>query len=244
MINYGLFFTYETTVIRLPINPEEIPVAITGNNAIYNVLGLGEVTVPRRPKQKIIEIESYFPGRVTPAVLTPNKFMTPDEYIDFFETAQREKRILTFTPVRYYEDGDPYFISDTGFKCTVENFEYSERGGETGDFYYALKIQEHRDYTPLSVVVIKESKEPEAPVEVAQEVQRPVPKDEIVVGSHCYANGTYWSTSYGSGSHGTANNREVLVQYIVDRSRPCPYHITTMGGGALGWIDEDSLTVI
>lgn len=244
MINYGLFFTYETTVIRLPINPEEVPVAIGGNNAIYNILGLGEVTIPRKPKQKVIEISSYFPGRVTAAVLTPNQFMTPEEYVEFFEAAQREKRILTFTPVRYYENGEPYFTADSGFRCTVENFEYNERGGETGDFYYSLKIQEYRDHTPRSVVVIKEAQTPEEPVELAQEVQRTVPKGDIVVGSHCLANGTYWSNSYGSGTFGKANGLEVLVQYIVDRSRACPFHITTMNGAALGWIDEASLTVI
>lgn len=243
MNNYGLFFTFDHTVVRLPINPEEIPVALEGNNALYNVLGIGEVTIQRKPKQKAIEISSYFPGRVAPGVLTPNEFMTPEDYINFFEAALNEKRVLTYTPVRYYENGDPYFTSDAGFRCTIESFEYTERGGETGDFYYTLKVQEYRDYSPMKVLVISEAKE-DAPVELAQEIERPVPKSEIVVGSHCVANGTYWSTSYGNGSHGVANGVDVLVQYIVDKSRACPYHITTMGGGALGWISGDCLTVV
>ena len=84
MINYGIFFTYGGRVIRLPINPEELPVVREGNNQTYNVLGIGDITVQRIPKQRVITIESYFPGRSDSNVLTWRGFEPPEFYIDFF----------------------------------------------------------------------------------------------------------------------------------------------------------------
>ena len=43
--NFGLFFTRDGTVIRLPVNPEKLPVARDNDNSEYNVLGIGPITV-------------------------------------------------------------------------------------------------------------------------------------------------------------------------------------------------------
>ena len=243
MNNYGIFFSLDNKVIRLPINPETMPESLPGSNETYNVIGIGDITIPRTPQQKTIEISSYFPGRVTWAVLTPNNFMTPEEYIQFFTGAMNNKSILTYTPVRYTEDGEPYFTSDTGFKCTVESFDFEERGGETGDFYYTLVIKEYRDYAPMTVEVQKKTTSSGTESVVTQTPTRTTPKKQIVVGSTVIANGKYYYTSYGAKPYGTASGRKCKVSRIVDKSRKCPYHITTMSGGALGWIAGSCLKV-
>ena len=38
--NFGLFFTRDGTVIRLPVNPEKLPMARDNDNSEYNVLGI------------------------------------------------------------------------------------------------------------------------------------------------------------------------------------------------------------
>ncbi len=43
---YGLFFTRDETVLRLPMNPEKLPVEKDGDNEEYNVLGIGPITIP------------------------------------------------------------------------------------------------------------------------------------------------------------------------------------------------------
>lgn len=48
--NFGLFFTRDGTVIRLPVNPEKLPVARDNDNSEYNVLGIGPIMIPRIPK--------------------------------------------------------------------------------------------------------------------------------------------------------------------------------------------------
>lgn len=144
MNHYEIFFTYEGQVLKLPQNPETLPVELEGENEAYNVLGIGPITVPREPKQKRIRIEGLFPGEND----TP-----PETYIMFFQDAMYEQRIIVYTPVRAYETGTPFNGGDDGFQCLVENFSTEERGGETGDFYYSLEIVEYRDYSPKIVEV-------------------------------------------------------------------------------------------
>ena len=43
--NFGLFFTRDGAVIRLPVNPEKLPVARDTENGDYNVLGIGQIMV-------------------------------------------------------------------------------------------------------------------------------------------------------------------------------------------------------
>lgn len=144
MNHYEIFFTYEGQVLKLPQNPETLPVELEGENQAYNVLGIGPITVPREPKQKRIRIEGLLPAKHD----TP-----PETYIKFFQDAMYEQRIIVYTPVRAYETGTPFNGGDDGFQCLVENFSTEERGGETGDFYYSLEIVEYRDYSPKIVEV-------------------------------------------------------------------------------------------
>ena len=81
--NFGLFFTRDGSVIRLPVNPEQLPVEKDNANDEYNVLGIGPIMVPRIPKLRVVTISSFFPGRLFPGVLTSNGFQPPEFYINF-----------------------------------------------------------------------------------------------------------------------------------------------------------------
>lgn len=242
-IDYGIFFTKNDQVIRLPHNPEKLPVTLDNDNEDENVLGIGPITMPRIPKQKEITISDYFPGKPDRFTVTPNSFLEPEFYINFFTTAMMEKEILTYTPVRYYEDGTPFFTSDEGFQCLVTEFSYEERGGETGDFYYDLTFIEWRDYSPIEVVV--ETQEDGTTV-ATEEPARETPQGELVVGATVIANGPYYYTSYQDEPHGEGNGRRAVISRIIsdDPTRPCKIHITTESGGALGWITADQLQVV
>ena len=67
--NFGLFFTRDGTVIRLPVNPEKLPVTRGTENGDYNVLGIGQIVVPRTPNLREVTISSFFPGRPFSGVL-------------------------------------------------------------------------------------------------------------------------------------------------------------------------------
>ena len=240
--NFGLFFKRDEMLLRLPVNPEKLPVERGNENDDYNVIGIGPIMVPRDPSLRVVSISSFFPGRVSPMVLTPNEFQPPEFYIQFFESAMKDKVPILYTPVRYYEDGTPFMTGDTGFLVLVTQFDTEERGGETGDFYYDLELTEYKDYSPQTMQI--QQQQAGQPVTATTEKSREIPDGQIVVGSVCVANGKYYYTSYGDEPHGNANGRRVVVSRIVDQSRPTPYHITTESGGALGWITKSALQVV
>lgn len=241
--NFGLFFTRDGTVIRLPVNPEKLPVARENANDDYNVLGIGPIMIPRIPKQKVVTISSFFPGRVFPGVLTPNEFQPPEFYIQFFESAMNDKAPILYTPVRYYENGEPFMTGDAGFQVLVTSFSTEERGGETGDFYYDLELTEYRDYSPQTMTVQNQTENGTTSTVATTSPAREIPQGQIVVGSLCVANGTYWASSYGDPPSGTASGKRVVVSRIVDASRAYPYHVTTESGGPLGWMTRSALQV-
>lgn len=242
-ILWGLFFTRDDLVIRLPMNPETLPVTKEGDNTEYNVLGLGAVTVPRKPKQKTISISGFFPGRNAFYVLNSGDFKPPEFYIDFFESAMNDGVSILYTPVRYYENGEPFFTSDAGFPVLVSNFQYNEKAGETGDFFYTLDLIEDRDISPKIVTIEKKNENEE---KATAEKTRPIPPAQLYVGCTVTANGNYYLSSYGDEPHGTASGRKCKVSRIIttDPKRAYPIHITTESGGALGWIKKENLQVV
>lgn len=242
MNNFGLFFTRDGTVIRLPVNPEKLPVERNNANNDYNVLGIGPIVVPRIPELRVVAISSFFPGRPFSGVLNAGEFQTPEFYIQFFESAMNDKAPILYTPVRYYENGEPFMSGDTGFEVLVTQFTTEERGGETGDFYYDLELTEYRDYTPQNLQVKQRSAG--TPAIATTEPSRSIPQGQLVVGTTCIANGPYYYTSYGDEPHGNASGRTAVVSRMVDGSRAYPVHVTDESGGALGWMKKEALQVV
>ena len=48
--------------LKIPVNPETIEIKYPSNDKEYDVLGVGKVTVQRRPGLKEVSWESFFPG--------------------------------------------------------------------------------------------------------------------------------------------------------------------------------------
>ena len=240
--NFGLFFTRDGTVIRLPVNPEKLPVTRGTENGDYNVLGIGQIVVPRTPNLREVAISSFFPGRPFSGVLNSGGFQPPEFYIQLFESAMNDKAPILYTPVRDYENGEPFMTGDPGMTCVVTTFNTEERGGETGDFYYDLTLTEYRDYTPGTIQV--QSQISGTPAVATTEPSREIPQGQLVVGARCIANGPYYYTSYGDEPHGDGNGRTVIVSRIVDASRAYPIHVTNESGGALGWMRKEALQVV
>lgn len=153
MNRFGIFFTQGNTVLRLPVNPAQLPEERESENGEYNVLGLGPILVPRIPGLRKVSISSFFPGRQSSFVLTRNEFRPPEFYMRFFQKAMSMGIPIRYTVARYYENGQPFLADNLGFFVLVTGFRTEDRGGETGDIYYELSLTEYRDYSPREVVV-------------------------------------------------------------------------------------------
>ena len=113
---YRIYFSRDSTVLSLPINPEKLPETKESDNGEYNVLGLGPVMQPRTPKLRKVTISGLFPGRRLPW-MSAAVFLPPSVYITFFKSAMDQKRPIVYTPVRYYENGTPFLGGGMGFEC-------------------------------------------------------------------------------------------------------------------------------
>lgn len=248
---FELCFRLDGQVIRLPVNPASLPVAHPTSNSKYNVLGLGEIMVPRLPDLRTLHISSLFPGRPYVGFAESSGFRPPEFYIQFFSRAQEQKKTLTYTPVRYYENGEPFMTGDSGFDVLVTSFEFEERGGETGDFYYDLTLTEYRNYDPQKLQLQSGGRmgggsvgSSNQPVQVAAEKTRGIPDNQLYAGCYVTANGNYYNTSAGDEPHGTASGQRVQVQRILAATKAYPVHIVSESGGALGWIKKEALQVV
>lgn len=73
---------------------------------------------------------------------------------------------------------------------------------------------------------------------------RSIPDGKIVVGSVCEANGAYYFTSLAETEAGTVSNQRVVVQRIVDGSRPACVYVVTEDGNSVGWFPKSALQVV
>ena len=234
---YGVYFSKNGTTIRIPINPiSDFPFEYPSDNTKYNVLGLGEVIVPRIPKLKKISWESFFPGQPDEAfVLTGAGFKPPEDYINKIKEYQEANEPVRFIVNRYMEDGRAIF--DTNMEVIIEDFTHIEKGGETGDFYYRISLSEYRNFSPRRVTV--GTPNASGAVTATATEQRTVPNNVITVGDMVIANGRYFYTSYGESPFGNANNTTVKVTRIIQNATNGQNYPVLIGN--LGWVQMSQL---
>lgn len=270
MPKYKLYFSRDSTVLALPINPEKLPETISADNGKYNVLGLGQVMQPRTPDLRTVSISGLLPGRRLPG--QTGIHLPPVVYMDFFTSAMKKKTPIVYTPVRVYENGLPFLGPSLGFPCLVTSFKAEERGGETGDFYFDLSLSEYRDFSPQRAVVqgegqtgtftpataestsaqttartiaassvISTAASAASTVRLALTPTRNTPSDRLVVNARRKASGSYYAASDGAESLGSVHGLLVTVRRIASRAKPCPVCVADASGDVLGWMAEADL---
>lgn len=225
----SIYVKFGSKKIKIPVNPEELEIQYPTDHKTYDVLGKGEIVVPRRPSLKRISWESFFPSSTEDPYVNSGA-RQPEDYEAFFLDALKKKTICRLIISR---SG----LYDTNMSCIVSAFSTTDKGGEPGDMYYKAEFLEYRDYEPETVSVVSEPVQPDMSAEVAAESQRSVETPVLRVGAAVIANGKYWYDSYGSKPFGTANNLSTTVTRIVS-GNPYPIHI-----GSYGWLKESQIQI-
>ncbi len=186
--------------IKLPVNPPEISVEYGGDNTNYNLVGLGETVIPRTPKLANVKISSFFPAAdrfiagTTSNIVYEGRLQSvrydPKTYIEFIHRLQRERKVFRLIINRYDAD-KPMF--DTSFDAVISNFIITDKGGESGDVYFDVEIQEYRNTAPQRVEVKYIDEESDTTYLVATK-QRSIDDDEFVVGDLVVASGPVYET--------------------------------------------------
>lgn len=216
--------------MKIPVNPEEIEIKYPSNNKEYEVLGVGQIVVPRKPGLKEVSWQSFFPASGSDPYVNSGAD-DPEEYVDQLQEAMEEKQTgrLIISRSELY---------DTNMRCIVSDFKTTDKGGEPGDMYYEITLKEYRSYAPKVVSIVTTPSETQPQAEAAAEAQRPVETPVLRVGAAVIANGQYWYDSYGAKPFGTANNLQTTVTRIVE-GNPYPVHI-----GSYGWLQASQLQVV
>ena len=58
----SIYLVFAGKKVKLPVNPKEIETKHPTNHKTYDVIGVGEIVVPRKPSLKEVSWESFFPG--------------------------------------------------------------------------------------------------------------------------------------------------------------------------------------
>ena len=140
---YKLYLIIAGEEIDLPVLPEKLGVKCKGRNSTTEVIGLGEINIVKTQGLRELQIQSFIPYRNKPYRVQPT--IAPIVFVRTIEEA-RTKRLL----VRLRLVGVDLNLN---FPCAIENFEYEERAGETGDIYYTLDLKEYVDYAPKKITI-------------------------------------------------------------------------------------------
>lgn len=196
-IKYQMWLTYnaEKEKIQLPVLPSSFQTTNGSNNDSVNITGLGEIVIMQSRPALQFSFSSFFPATKFPGlqVETITKPLTLIQKINEWKASKKPVHfICTACGVDLF--------------ATIENFQYSEEGGDPGTYQYSITLKEYREITVRQVKVDI----PEAKATVKKEEPRVdntvQPKTYTVVRGDClwniakkfYGNGAQYTKIYNA----------------------------------------------
>lgn len=143
-IKYQMWLTHnaEKEKIQLPVLPESFKVSNGSNNDSVDVVGLGEIVIMQSRPALQFSWSSFFPATKFPGlqVSSITKPLTLVLKINEWKASKKPVHlIVTACGVDLY--------------ATIEDFSYSEEGGDPGTYQYSIKLKEYREITVRQVKV-------------------------------------------------------------------------------------------
>ena len=149
--------------VLLPVNPiEEITFSTKTLNETKENVNLVEINLLSGRGLLDIKLSSLFP-RYTDSLGIDFAIKQPSDYILLIQKAMEESQPISFIII-----GENY---DLNLKVSIESFEYTEKAGEIGEFYYDLALKEYREPTVTNCKI--EGKTSDHKLLVSEEKERP-----------------------------------------------------------------------
>lgn len=128
--------------LLLPVLPEQLTVTHDSQNESVTVAGLGEITIIQDPTAKTYEWTSHFPAVMHQGVIPeikkdPTKLLTPQAYV-----SKIEEWIASKKPIKFSATGTAVNVF-----CSIESWNYYEKGGDPDTLYYTIKLKEYKEVT-------------------------------------------------------------------------------------------------
>lgn len=141
---YQMWLTYnaEKEKIQLPVLPESFSTKNGSKNETIDIAGLGEIVIMQSRPALQFSFSSFFPATRFPGIQVSSitKPLTLIEKINTWKASDKPVHfICTACGVDIY--------------ATIENFNYSEEGGDPGTYQYSITLKEYREITIRQVKV-------------------------------------------------------------------------------------------
>lgn len=149
-MSYAIFFDYNNTTYRIPVNPEELKIENNLSIDKYNVLGLGEVAVANYKELNTYSFETEFPFNITSYVNYNKDFKNSDFWVNLFETWMKNKTVVRFIATNGIG-------KDINTLVLIESMGVTEKAGEEGDKYISLELLEYREFNKKIAVIKNEN---------------------------------------------------------------------------------------
>lgn len=180
--------------IMLPVLPSSLEVKREGNNSTYELANIGEVTLCKTPKPAKISLEGMFTKNYYPFI-TADYLEEPKSYVDKIEGWFLDKKVIRFVAA-----GVEVPVS---MRMTIEDFSYSESGGEVGDISYSISLKEYRDFEIKKVEIqiakpVSPSTPPSRPTEAPKAKTHTVKKGDCLwaIAKQYYGDGSKYPKIY------------------------------------------------
>lgn len=141
---YAVFFDYNNSTYRLPVNPEEITQSSAMSIKTYDISGK-QIAVPESLELTGYSFEVEIPSVQHGYVTNPNEFRGC-EYFEKLFSSWREKLL----PVRFIACNG--ITSDINTLVLIKDLEITESAGEEGDKYFSFQLIEYVEYVAREVV--------------------------------------------------------------------------------------------
>ena len=143
-IKYQMWLTYnaEKEKIQLPVLPLSFKTKNGSSNDTMDITGLGEIVIMQSRPALQFSFSSFFPAAKFPG-LQVSSITKPLTLIQKINTWKAGKKPVHFIATACGVD----------LYATIENFEYSEEGGDPGTYQYSITLKEYREITIRQVKV-------------------------------------------------------------------------------------------
>lgn len=141
---YEMWLTYdaEKEKIQLPVLPEQIETKCGARNDTIDITGLGEIVIIQSRPAIQMSFSSFFPATKFPG-LQVETITPPIQIVNMIKNWKEGKLPVHFIATACGVD----------LFCSIEDFSYTEKGGDPGTYHYSISLKEYREITIRQVKV-------------------------------------------------------------------------------------------
>lgn len=214
---------------ELPVNPKEISLDYTRDDSTVKVIKLGELNLIGDEKLVSIQIDGILPVETEDVhyLSTDKPYKKAQTYLDKFEKIYKSRK-----QARLVVSG-----TKINFKGIMSEFKHGMSDGFADEYQYSFKLAEYKPHKAIKVKATKKKKT------AKKGKQRAAPPKKISRGSKVVVNGTLHRDSAGNGAGLTERNATRKIS-LVAKGAKYPYHVTTLNGGARGWVSASAVKAV